>query len=202
MTPPCGIFSAPANWDTPLESWQRTEMGFVSPPSSLQKFTHIIRDSAQVNHPDAICIPQGRIQSWVYLSNHFVSTWLIFRSTAPLGTSVVTNLYSAAIRPIDNFWYFSYRLAGVTHNIATPPCIPLGINTWHHIRADFTREGDHLHCSFFVEVAGVWQQQGATASHLNPHFDGSPLLRVGLHGTLNLADTFCRFDDFHVWALE
>lgn len=183
-------------WDFKGSNWQLSTAQYVSAPSSLRQTSST---SLQIlcRVPATLCVPQGRIVTWVRVSAPYRHL-LTFRHQSPLGSVVTDNCYYLSY--YEYSWTYLYRLvAGHNVSIGRFSIGPI-LNTWNLLRLTwyncYNPQNVPSLCVHLERWADPnWLDGGLLYDPENKWHD-SEVNRMGLHG--NSSDNY--WDDTELWV--
>lgn len=184
-----------SDWDFQTTNWALSNAHFVSPPTSLHGTGDILY-AILCRKPKSLLLPEGRFVFSLYCSGAVTST-IIFRNQAPLGTANLYNNYEVRVHPVA--WaYFLVRVDGYPEQIGTWLVHSL-TGQWAEFRLTWWNGVDlqnnpALATELERKEDGVWVSYGIVYDPDNRWKD-SAINRVGV-GNLN---PYNWFDDTEIW---
>jgi len=176
---------------------------YVSAPTSLRFLKPTLgtwRNAVLCRHPDAQCLPQGEVRTWVwaYYTGRCVA---LFRNQKALGNAAFANTYglfvttatATLIRYINSVYSVRDSTTCIGHQ-----------NHWDHYRVFWYNgktPGDvpALCVDVYYESAGEWVKQGDTLYDTANYWKDSGTNRAGFRG-YSEANHPQYWDDTEIWG--
>lgn len=194
--------AVPADWDFGEAAWALDPVIRVSAPSSIRLWgagTQYIGWVALCKKPDSLCLPQGRIVTYLRIAANGFSV-IPFRNQSANGSASPLNGYYL-LGLVGN--HRLYRIvAGAATQLDTWPAAWFTANTWHLIRLSWWLAYNYQNAKTFgmrLEryVAGEWVILRTTYDITNM-WEYSGVNRVGI-GSSHDGVGFSYFDDTEIW---